>query len=140
MNINVLSCTAKLPAISHLTTDPLPYGISRDLEQDKKGRSADRPVRPLKGPQVPAWLKKKVTSIQVPVYFIQAQNDFSIRPSLELSEEMKKAGKPYVLKIYPPYGKEAIDGHEFVYAAQIWGPDVFPRMREWIGTKKAASP
>jgi len=89
-----------------------------------------------KGPQVPEWLIGKASAMQVPVYFIQAENDFSIRPSLELSAAMKKANRPYEVKIYPPYGKEAMDGHGFVDATGIWGPDVFPTMNEWIKSEK----
>jgi len=89
-----------------------------------------------KGPEVPAWLKSEIPLVRVPIFFIQAENDFSIRPSLELAQEMKKEGKPYQLKIYPAYGKDHRDGHAFVTATDIWGPDVFPKMTEWIGQSK----
>jgi hypothetical protein len=71
----------------------------------------------------------------VPVYFIQAENDFSTKPSIELSEEMKKAGKPYQVKIYPAHGKTPMEGHAFVDAVDVWSPDVFPQLNAWINKK-----
>jgi carboxymethylenebutenolidase len=88
-----------------------------------------------KGPEVPMWLKGRMKDIKVPVYFIQAENDFSIKPSLELSQELKRLGKPYEIKIYPPYGSEPMDGHAFIDQFNFWGKDVFPRLKEWVNKK-----
>ena len=39
---------------------------------------------------------------------------------------MKKAGKMYEVKIYPPYGNSPQDGHVFGYfASAVWADDVF---------------
>jgi hypothetical protein len=40
----------------------------------------------------------------VPIFFLQAMNDYNTAPSLLLSAEMARVGKPYQVKIYPPYG------------------------------------
>jgi dienelactone hydrolase len=88
-----------------------------------------------KSPEIPVWLKQSVRKIKVPVYFIQAENDFSIKPSLVLSEEMKRLGKPCEVKIYPPNGKTPMEGHAFIDAYTVWGPDVFPQLDKWIGKK-----
>jgi carboxymethylenebutenolidase len=79
-----------------------------------------------KSTEVGEWLKGMARNAKVPVYFIQAENDFSTKPSLVLSEEMKQSGKPYQIKIYPPRGTTPMEGHTFIDDAKTWGPDVFP--------------
>jgi len=88
-----------------------------------------------KSPEVAAWMQKGIANVNIPVYFIQAENDFSTKPSIVLSEEMKKLGKPCQVKIYPPRGTTAMDGHSFIIAPEIWGPDVFPQLEKWINGK-----
>jgi carboxymethylenebutenolidase len=88
-----------------------------------------------KSPEVAAWMQQGVSRIKTPVYFIQAENDFSIKPSLVLSEEMKKLGRPYVLKIYPPRGTTPMEGHTLIDADEIWAPDVFPQLDKWMNKK-----
>jgi dienelactone hydrolase len=56
-----------------------------------------------------------VRGTTVPIMLIHAANDYSTTPGHALAEELAKTGKPYVLKIYPPFGKTADDGHNFVY-------------------------
>ena len=39
---------------------------------------------------------------------------------------MRDAGKPFDLKIYPPFGKTHFDGHSFTWlGSAIWFEDVF---------------
>ena len=65
-------------------------------------------------------------STTVPIMLIQAANDYSTAPGHALAEELARAGKPYVLKIYPPFGKRADEGHNFVYTdVTEWEDDVF---------------
>ena len=68
----------------------------------------------------------------IPVYFVQAENDFSIKPSVELSAYMKEKGKKAAVKIYPPHGTTAADGHALIEDYSIWGPDVFPVLERWL--------
>ena len=79
-----------------------------------------------KSPRVGQWMKGIAQDVKVPVYFIQAENDFTTKPSLELSDEMKRLGKPYQIKIYPPRGTTPMEGHTFIDEINTWGPDVFP--------------
>jgi dienelactone hydrolase len=63
---------------------------------------------------------------RVPVFFIQAENDFDLTPSRALSEEMQRAGKPHQVKFYPPSGTTNQDSHDFcVKGASVWAGDVF---------------
>ncbi|OQP59581.1 hypothetical protein A3860_36945 [Niastella vici] len=78
------------------------------------------------------WMKKLAAQATVPVYFIQAENDFSIQPSIQEAAEMEKAGKTYKIKIYPPRGTQAKDGHMFVRDGDIWGPEVFAFLDKYL--------
>jgi carboxymethylenebutenolidase len=67
-----------------------------------------------------------VRSTTVPIMFIHAANDYSTAPGHALAEERARVGKPYALKIYPPFGKTADEGHNFVYTdITEWEADVF---------------
>jgi dienelactone hydrolase len=52
-----------------------------------------------------------VRNAKVPILFLQTENDFDTAPSKVLSEEVKKAGKPMQVHIYPPNGKSHQAGH-----------------------------
>jgi len=77
-------------------------------------------------PQLQSAMKDAVRRTSVPIFFFQAANDFDLSPSKVLSAEMKAAGKPFEIKIYPAYGESAMDGHTFGYfGAAVWAEDVF---------------
>ncbi len=64
-------------------------------------------------------------SARVPIMFVQAENDADTTPSRELAAAMAAAGKPHRLKIYPPFGETAEDGHSFGYfGGNVWIDDV----------------
>jgi len=88
-----------------------------------------------KSPEVATWMEKGAAEVKIPVYFIQAENDFSTKPSLVLSEVMKKSGKPYMVKIYPARGTTPMEGHTFIDAIDSWAPDVFPQLELWMNAK-----
>lgn len=88
-----------------------------------------------KSPKIGEWMKQMIKDVNVPVYFIQAENDFNIQPSIVLAEEMKRLGKPYELKIYPPRGTTAMQGHTFIDEVNIWAPDVFPWLDKIVSKK-----
>ena len=60
------------------------------------------------------------------MFFFQAENDYTVSPSRVLANEMSSAGKPFELKIYPPYGETTADGHSFAWrGSDVWADDVF---------------
>jgi dienelactone hydrolase len=72
-------------------------------------------------------------AIQAPVLILHAANDYSLEPGLALDAELTRLGKPHALKIYPPIGQTAADGHSFVYLApDRWEADVFAFLDESI--------
>jgi dienelactone hydrolase len=67
-----------------------------------------------------------VRSTTVPIMLVHAANDYSTAPGQALAGELAKRGRPHALKIYPPFGKTADDGHNFVYTdIAEWEGDVF---------------
>lgn len=70
-------------------------------------------------------------SAQVPLMFIQAENDADTSPSRELAAAMEEAGKPHRIHIFPKFGETEQDGHSFgYYGAEIWGDTVFSFFEE----------
>ncbi len=62
----------------------------------------------------------------VPIFLIQAENDYDLSPTRELSREMERSGKAYRAKIFPPYGESQSDGHGGFCGrgVDVWGNDV----------------
>lgn len=77
-------------------------------------------------------MKSSVRSSRSPIFFFQAQNDYSLEPSKVLSEEMKKARKTAEVKFYPAYGNSPQEGHSFAYkGAATWEADVFLFLKKY---------
>ena len=67
----------------------------------------------------------------VPILLIQAENDYDLAPSRALDEELRQAGKPHKIDIFPPFGNTHQDGHGFcARGAEIWAPTVFSFLDE----------
>ncbi len=71
-------------------------------------------------------LRKAVDNAQAPVFLIQAENDYDLGPSHELSKEAEKKHKDFQSKIYPAFGHTHQEGHGAFCstATDIWGADV----------------
>jgi carboxymethylenebutenolidase len=68
-----------------------------------------------------------------PIFFIQAENDFSIGPTLELSAALKDTGKVVEAKVFPAFGISHQEGHLFERdGALIWGPEVRRFLERWL--------
>src|SRR5258708_37393145 len=86
-------------------------------------------------PPLRARLITAVNRTTVPIFFIQAENDYSIAPAKELSAEMKRLGKPFRVKICAPVGKTTDDGHSFLFLkVDTWELDVFAVLAEYMRT------
>ncbi len=78
-----------------------------------------------RSPAIRALMTAAATRASAPVLFIQAQNDADLAPSRVLHAAMRQAGKPAEIRLYPPFGESARDGHAFPYrGAAIWADDV----------------
>jgi hypothetical protein len=65
-----------------------------------------------------------VRNAKTPIFFSQAENDFDLSPTRVLSAAMQEAGKRSEMKMYPPFGATARDGHSFAYrGVAAWAED-----------------
>lgn len=61
-----------------------------------------------------------------PVLFIHTANDYSTASGQALAAEMKRLGRPHRLRIYPAFGQNPHEGHNFLYHdVGMWEADVF---------------
>jgi dienelactone hydrolase len=64
--------------------------------------------------------------IAAPIFFIHAENDYSLSSGKVLNARRELFDKPHRLKIYPPIGDTVDEGHDFLHlGVNIWEPDVF---------------
>lgn len=87
------------------------------------------------GPAAASWqsspllrrrLIRAAGTIAAPVMILHAANDYSTQPGKVLDAERARVGKPHVLKIYPPFGRTAAEGHSFLFnEPAVWEADVF---------------
>jgi carboxymethylenebutenolidase len=71
-------------------------------------------------------MRRAVRNAKAPILFLQAENDYSVEPSRALLAQLRRAGKAGEMKLYPPFGDSAEDGHAFAWrGSSIWADDVF---------------
>jgi dienelactone hydrolase len=77
-------------------------------------------------PELQEVMKRSVRESKSPMFFFQAENDYNLDPSKILYREMTAVGKVAQIKIYPPFGKTAFDGHSLTWlGSAVWFEDVF---------------
>lgn len=77
----------------------------------------------------PVLRRRMVQAIQnlvIPIFLLQAENDYDLQPTVALAAELDRLGKPHQARIYPPFGTTRDDGHGgFCFSATaVWGTDV----------------
>ena len=77
------------------------------------------------------------SNARVPVLFAQAENDFDTTPSRVLSDEMKNAGKPVRVHVFPANGTTHAEGHAFCSGGKHppWGDEVLAFLDETMGRR-----
>ena len=84
-----------------------------------------------RSPQLRARLLAAVAHVGAPIFLIHAANDYSVAPGKALDARLRELGKQHRLKIYPPIGRTADEGHDFPYlGVSSWEPDVFAFLDE----------
>jgi carboxymethylenebutenolidase len=84
-----------------------------------------------RSPELRTRLLTAVDHIAAPVFFIHAENDYALSSGKVLDARRERIGMPHRLKIYPPIGRTADDGHDFLHlGVNIWEPDVFAFLDE----------
>lgn len=86
-----------------------------------------------RSPQLRERLLAAADHLAMPMFFIHAANDFSTNSGRGLAVEMTRLGKNVRVKIYPPVGQTADDGHDFVHTRiHEWEPDVFAFLDKFV--------
>jgi carboxymethylenebutenolidase len=84
-----------------------------------------------RSPQFRRRLMTAVDNLTAAAFFLNARNDYSLSAAETLTAELARLGKPSLSKVYPPVGRTAHDGHDFVHRAiPTWEPDVFAFLDE----------
>src|SRR5205807_1643215 len=122
-----------------------PWERSRHAQQ----RSSSRRIGPLwqeilsaasrqswaRAPLLQSLMTRSVRNSRAPIFFFQAENDYDLSPSRVLSAAMRDAGREFELKIYPPFGNSAEDGHTFGYfGSSVWVADGFRFLKKHCQT------
>lgn len=68
-----------------------------------------------------------------PIFFAQAANDYSTRPTTELAAGLAGSGRTIVHRVYPGFGLTKDEGHFlFGQGAAIWGRDAHKFLDLWL--------
>ena len=72
-------------------------------------------------------------SLTQPIFFIQAENDYSTGPTRDLAAALADTDVVAEAKIYPAFGLTKDEGHVFERnGTMIWGPDVRRFLERWL--------
>jgi dienelactone hydrolase len=84
-------------------------------------------------PRLRAKMLGAAQKLTQPVFFIQAANDYSIRPTPELAASLEGTGKTVWSKVYPAFGITPMEGHLLESrGAPIWAADVHRFLERWL--------
>jgi len=84
-------------------------------------------------PTLRATMLEAAGQLRVPIYLVQAENDYSTAPTRELAAELARLGKPHQATIFPAFGLTADEGHLFAAnGAMVWGPAVRSFLGRWL--------
>jgi dienelactone hydrolase len=71
-------------------------------------------------------LEQAAMNITIPVFLLQAQNDYDLSPTNVLGPMFQQLGKPVKTQIYAPYGSGTVgqEGHNMCFlGADVWAQD-----------------
>ncbi len=84
-----------------------------------------------RSPELRSRLTTAIDNVAAPVFFVHADNDYSLSSGKVLDARREAIGKAHRLKIYPPIGNTVDEGHDFLHlGVNIWEPDVFAFLDE----------
>ncbi len=84
-------------------------------------------------PQLRALMHKAAARLVNPIFFIQAANDYSVAPTLELAAGLEGSATHVEAKVYPAFGLTRDEGHLFErHGLLVWGEDVRRFLERWL--------
>jgi len=79
-----------------------------------------------RSPELRQRLLAALSHVVAPLFLIHAGNDYTLSSGKVLDLKLEQLGKPHRLKIYPPIGHTADEGHDFLHlGVSTWEADVF---------------
>jgi dienelactone hydrolase len=91
-----------------------------------------------RNPEISIRLRRAVRLTRLPIFLVQAENDYSLEPSHVLSSEANKKHKDFRSKIYSAFGNSPQDGHwGFCSSATgVWGSDVLAFLDDYMKVRQ----
>ena len=86
-----------------------------------------------KTPRLRELMTAAAKRLTMPLFLIQAANDYSIRPTLELAEALKDSDQVVWSKIFPAFGINEMEGHLLESrGGQLWAADVHKFLERYL--------
>ena len=83
-------------------------------------------------------LLEAVGQAKIPLFLIQAANDFTLAPLYALGAELARQGKAHEARVYAAVGSTSLDGHLFIRSGvAVWCPDVQSFLDRWLNDTAA---
>jgi dienelactone hydrolase len=84
-------------------------------------------------PRLREFMTEAAHRVAMPLFLVQAANDYSIRPTLELAESLKDTGRVVWSKIFPSFGINEMEGHLLESrGSQLWAEDVHRFLERYL--------
>jgi dienelactone hydrolase len=84
-------------------------------------------------PGLRVLLLDQAAAVQCPIYFIQAQTDFSTQPTVELAAAARAAGVETQSRVFPAWGLTEDEGHVFERnGPHVWADEVRRFLERWL--------
>jgi dienelactone hydrolase len=84
-------------------------------------------------PRLRALMLDAASRLTQPIFFIQAANDYSAWPTIELAASLEGTGKVVESKVYPAFGLTKDEGHLlYIQGPAFWGDDVRRFLERWL--------
>ncbi|MHA1566386.1 MAG: alpha/beta hydrolase family protein [Alphaproteobacteria bacterium] len=86
-----------------------------------------------KTPDLRALMIGAAKNLSQPIFFIQAENDYSAAPTRELGAALAGTDQVFEAHVYPAFGISKDEGHFFERTGtMIWGADVRRFLERWL--------
>jgi dienelactone hydrolase len=87
-------------------------------------------------PRLRETMTASARRLQVPIFLVQAANDYSTAPTRELAAELARLGRPHQARVFPAFGLTPDEGHAFARdGALLWGDAVRAFLDRWMGER-----
>jgi dienelactone hydrolase len=86
-----------------------------------------------RNPLIAAHMIAAAKRLTQPIFFLQAANDFSVRPTRELAASLAGTGKVCESRVYQAFGQTPMEGHFLAgRGAMLWSADVRRFLERWL--------